>query len=90
MAEHKAAIKKHKQDEKKRMINKMNRTKMKNQIKLLRKKVDDGEMDEAKKILPNVISIIDKTVSKGTIHPRTGARYKSRLSKLINSPPAKS
>ena len=84
MANHKSAIKKYKRDEKKRLINKINKSKMKNRVKKFKKIIDEGNIDEAKKIFPEVISIIDRTVSKGTIHKKTGSRYKSRLSILLN------
>jgi len=84
MANHDSAVKKHRQDEKKRMINRINRSKMKNKIKSFRKKVGAGQKDEAAKMLPETISIIDMTVRKGTIHKNTGSRYKSRLLGLIN------
>lgn len=83
MAIHKSALKKHKRDEKKRVTNTMHRSKMRNQIKLLKNNIDSGKLDEVKKMFPEVISIIDQTVSKGTIHKKTGSRYKSRLSHLI-------
>lgn len=79
MANHKSAIKTHLREEKRRMINKMNRTKMRNRIKLLNKKLDAGELEEAKAIFPKLMSVIDRTVIKGTIHKKTGSRYKSRL-----------
>jgi len=85
MANHESAVKKHKQDEKKRMVNRINRSKMKNKIKTLKKKVGSGEREEAIKLLPATISIIDMTVRKGTIHKNTGSRYKSRLHNLIKS-----
>ena len=85
MANHESAVKKHKQDEKKRMINRSNRSKMKNRIKTLKRKVAGGEREEAVKLLPGTLSIIDMTVSKGTIHKNTGSRYKSRLHALIKS-----
>jgi small subunit ribosomal protein S20 len=66
-------------DEKRRMVNKMNRTKMKNRIKAFMKKLDDGQTEEAKALFPRVISRIDTTIRKGTIHKNAGARYKSRL-----------
>jgi small subunit ribosomal protein S20 len=79
MANHKSAVKKHLRDEKKRLINKMNRSKMRNRIKLLNKKLNPEDLEEAKALFPKVISIIDKTVIKGTIHKKTGSRYKSRI-----------
>lgn len=84
MANHDSAVKKHRQDEKKRMVNRINRSKMKNKIKALKKKVSVGQRDEAVKLLPDAISIIDMTVRKGTIHKNTGSRYKSRLLGLLN------
>lgn len=83
MANHKSAIKKYRRDEKKRMINRVNRTKMRNRIKSLRKAVNSGNVEDAKKLFPAVVSIIDKTVIKGTIHKKTGSRYKARLSLLL-------
>jgi len=85
MANHDSAVKKHKQDEKKRMVNRINRSKMKNKIKALKRKMSSGEREEAIKLLPGAISIIDMTVRKGTIHKNTGSRYKSRLQHLVKS-----
>ncbi len=79
MANHKSALKKYVRDEKRRLINRMNRSKMKNKVKSLIKKLDAGQNDEAKALFPKVISIIDKTVIKGTLHKKTGSRYKSRV-----------
>jgi small subunit ribosomal protein S20 len=79
MADHKSALKKYERDKKRRLINRMNRTRMRNKMKLLNKKLTAGEKDEAKTLFPQVMSIIDKTVIKGTIHKNTGSRYKSRV-----------
>jgi small subunit ribosomal protein S20 len=65
------------------MINRMNRTKMRNRVKMFKRKVEAGELAEAKQLFSGVVSIIDKTVTKGTIHPNTGSRYKSRLNHLL-------
>jgi small subunit ribosomal protein S20 len=80
MANHKSALKQHVRDEKRRVINRMNRSKMKNRIKTLLKKLDAGELEDAKTLFPQIVSRIDKTVTKGTLHKKTGSRYKSRLS----------
>jgi small subunit ribosomal protein S20 len=84
MANHDSAVKKHRQDEKKRLNNRSNRSKMKNKIKTLKKKVGAGQKEDAAKMLPETLSIIDMSVRKGTIHRNTGSRYKSRLQVLIN------
>jgi len=84
MANHKSAIRKHRRDLRKRMVNKMNRSRMRTQIKKFRKTVDSGDLEAARTLYPQVVSIIDRVVRKGTIHANTGSRYKSRLSHLLN------
>jgi small subunit ribosomal protein S20 len=79
MANHKSAIKKYVRDEKRRMINRMNRSKMKKRIKLFIKQLNANQLEEAKNLFPKVMSIIDSTTRKGTIHKKTAGRYKSRL-----------
>jgi len=79
MANHKSALKKYIRDEKRRLVNRVNRSKMKNKVKSLLKSLSTGNLEEAKKIYPEVIARIDKTVTKGTIHKKTASRYKSRL-----------
>jgi small subunit ribosomal protein S20 len=79
MANHKSATKKYVRDEKKRQINRMNRSKMKTKIKSLLKFLGEKQTDKAKELFPGVISIIDKMIRKGTVHIKTGSRYKSRL-----------
>ncbi len=79
MLKHKSAIKKYLRDEKLRMINRMNQSKMRNRIKSFIKKLESNSLEEAKALFPQVISRIDKTISKGNIHWKTGSRYKSRI-----------
>jgi len=83
MANHPSALKQQRRNEKKRLINRANRTKMKSKIKQLRKKAAAGQQEEIQKLYPQVVATIDKTIRKGTIHKNTGARYKSRLSALV-------
>jgi len=70
MANHKSALKKYIRDEKRRMINRMNRSKMKTRIKSFIKKLETHEMEDAKTLYPQLVSVIDKSVSKGTIHKK--------------------
>lgn len=84
MANHESALKKYKRDQKRRSVNRMNRSKMRNQVKKFRKALEAGETETAKTMLPEILSVIDKTTNKGTIHKKTGSRYKSRLATLFN------
>jgi len=54
--------------------------------------IQEKNKETAIKLLPETVSLIDKSVKKGTIHENKGTRYKSRLSRqveLINPSPSK-
>ena len=85
MANHASALRKFRHDERRRQINKMNISKMRTSIKRLRKAVAGNDLEQIKKVLQETVSVIDKTAKKGTIHTKTGDRYKSRIYKLVNS-----
>jgi len=73
------AKKKHLRQTKKRTVrNKKEVTKVKNILKKLRA----AKPEEAKKMVPQAYSIIDKAIQNGYIKKTTGSRYKSRLAKL--------
>ena len=41
--------------------------------------------DEAAKLLPDVISLIDRTARRNVIHDNAAGRYKSQLMRLVNT-----
>ena len=84
MPNHKSAEKRVRQNEKRRVINRSNRTKVRGYIKKLRSALDSGKKEEIDQILPEVISVIDKSVQKGVLHANAAARYKSRLTVHAN------
>jgi small subunit ribosomal protein S20 len=84
MPNHKSAEKRMRQNEKRRAINKSNRTKVRTYIKKLRGALESGEKQEIDQILPEAISVIDKSVQKGVLHANAAARYKSRLTVQAN------
>jgi small subunit ribosomal protein S20 len=88
MANHPSAIKRYRQSQRRRLINQMNRHRLKTQLKKLRAAITGGKPEEVKAILPETFGVIDRSVQKGVIKKNTAARYKSRLSKRINAAPA--
>jgi len=78
-----SAIKRMRQNQKRRMRNRHLRSKMRTQIRRFRSLVEDGAIDEAREALPSIYSVIDSTAQKGVIHPNTAGRYKSRLAKQL-------
>ena len=84
MPNHKSAEKRVRQNEKRRTINRGNRTKVRTYIKKLRAALDSGDKQQVAQILPEAISVIDKSVQKGVMHANAAARYKSRLTVRAN------
>lgn len=84
MPNHKSAEKRIRQNEKRRGINRGHRTRVRTYIKKLRTALASGEKQQVDQILPEAISIIDKSVQKGVMHKNAAARYKSRLTVKAN------
>jgi small subunit ribosomal protein S20 len=84
MANHPSALKRYRQSQKRRLINQMNRHKLKTQMKRLRAALTTGKAADAKTLLPETFSLIDRSVQKGVIKKNTARRYKSRLTKRVN------
>jgi small subunit ribosomal protein S20 len=92
MANHPSAARQWRRSLRKNAITGKNKSTLRTQIKKLREAIQQKDKKTAEKILPQTISLIDKSVKKGTIHENKGARHKSRLSRqveLINPSPSK-
>ena len=85
MANHKSAIKKARQDEVRRLRNRMYKTRFKTAAKKVEAALEEKNKDAAALALKDAISVIDKIVSKGVIHKNTAARKKSRLSVKVKA-----
>ncbi len=89
MPNHKSSEKRVRQSEKRRLVNKGNRGRLRTSIKKLRAAIAGGAGDELNALLPATISTIDKAVQKGVLHRNAAARYKSRLTARVNQASAK-
>ncbi|MFB3851600.1 MAG: 30S ribosomal protein S20 [Acidobacteriota bacterium] len=85
MANHKSAEKRARQAEKRNQRNRNAKGVMKGVKKQFQLLLAENKIEEAKKLLPEVYSLIDKTEKKGVIHSNTASRYKSRLAKKIKA-----
>jgi small subunit ribosomal protein S20 len=81
MANHPSAIKRNRQSEKRKLLNKYYAKTMRNTIKKLREITDKKSAD---KFYPEVISKIDKLAGKNHIHKNKAANLKSKLAKHIS------
>ena len=89
MPNHKSAEKRVRQNEKRRLINRSNRSSLRTSIKKLRAELAGGNTAALGELLPETISKIDKAVQKGVLHRNAAARYKSRLTARVNQASAK-
>lgn len=85
MPNHVSAEKRDRQAKRRRTFNRRNMSRMRTEMKKLRMALSAKKKDEALQIFNHVISIIDRTASKGVIHKNTAARYKSRLTLKLNA-----
>ena len=83
MANHKDAIKRNKQNERRRMRNRHYRTKMRNQIRVVRNAIANGENEAAQAEFTKAVSVIQRNVTKGIIHRNQAARKVARLHKAV-------
>ncbi len=79
MPNHKSAEKRVRQSEKRRDVNRSNRSNLRTQIKKLRSALTASDKNLSQELLNPTVSSIDKAVNKGILHKNTAARYKSRL-----------
>ncbi len=82
MANHKSALKRIRQSEKKRLLNKYNHKTARTALKVLKAEEDKTA---ATAQLPTVISLLDKLVKKNIIHKNKAANLKSKLTKHVNN-----
>ena len=85
MAEHKSALKRARQNEKRRLRNKSTKTRVKSIVKSVRLSVSEQSKEEVLSELKTAQSIIDNAAKKGVIHKKTASRKISRLSRLVNT-----
>lgn len=76
MANHKSALKAHRQNVKRREANRQQRSKLRTALRNAR-----GAEGTKPEDMALTASLIDKMAAKGIIHDNTAARYKSRLAK---------
>ena len=82
MANHKSSIKRIRSSEVKRSANRIQHKTARNAVRDLR---NNSNKKQAKKQLPEVVSLLDKLVKKNIIHLNKASNLKSKLEKHIAS-----
>jgi len=83
LANIKSAIKRNKQNEKRRLQNRVFRGEARTMVKKARVAIASDEKEEAKTRVLEAVKALDKAASKGVIHKNNAARRKSRLMKQL-------
>ncbi|MGM0589930.1 MAG: 30S ribosomal protein S20 [Bacteroidota bacterium] len=82
MPQHKSAIKRVRQNEKRRVANRDKRSKMRTLIKRVMEATDK---EDAQEKFRKASSFLDRQATKNLIHPNKAAREKARMSKHVNN-----
>jgi small subunit ribosomal protein S20 len=83
LANHKSAVKRAKQNEARRLRNRMRKTRMKNVIKDVQEAISSNSTELVMERLRQAVSTIDRTAGKGVIHKNNAARKISRLTRRV-------
>ncbi|MDD4732042.1 MAG: 30S ribosomal protein S20 [Desulfovibrio sp.] len=84
MANHKSALKRHRQSLKRRDRNRAARTQIKNMVKAVRQAVEKKDKEQAAAALRDAVATLDKAASKKVVHWRNASRRIGRLQQAVN------
>jgi small subunit ribosomal protein S20 len=65
--------------ERRTAINRVRKTRLRHQIRTMRRLLDHKDAAAAAKVVPETFSLVDRAAKWGIIKKNTAARYKSRL-----------
>ena len=85
MPNHKSALKRMRQNEKRRLRNKAYKTRVKNMIKKVKFFVEKKDLENAIKSLSEATSLIQKVAAKGIIHKNNASRKISKLARMVKA-----
>ena len=84
MANHKSALKRNRQNEKRNERNRVGRTRIKNAIKSVLLEIDEKNKTEIQNTLKKASKIISKNAAKGVIHKRAASRKVASLARKVH------
>jgi small subunit ribosomal protein S20 len=85
LANIKSAIKRNKQNEKRRQLNRIFRGSTRTQVKDAKEMIASGDKEKAAVKVKEALQKLDHAAAKGVIHKNNAARRKSRLMKHLAS-----
>jgi small subunit ribosomal protein S20 len=85
MANHVSALKRVRMTERQTATNRLRKSRMRTQIKAMRRLIAASDAAGATKALPQTFSVVDRAAKWGVIKKNTAARYKSRLTARVKA-----
>ena len=85
MANIRSAMKRARQNEKRRTRNATVRSTVRTTVRNARATLASGQAADARTAVADTIQTLDKAVTKGVVHKNTAARKKSRLARQLNA-----
>jgi small subunit ribosomal protein S20 len=74
-----SALKRMRQTESRTAVNRARKSRLRGQLRTLRRIIAQNDTEGAEKLLPATFSIVDRSAKWGIIKKNTAARYKSRI-----------
>ncbi|MFN0168802.1 MAG: 30S ribosomal protein S20 [Bryobacteraceae bacterium] len=74
-----SALKRIRQTERRTVVNRRSKTRLRHQIRAMRRALVSKDVTLAQSLLPKTFSLVDRSAKVGIIKRNTAARYKSRL-----------
>jgi small subunit ribosomal protein S20 len=74
-----SALKRVRQAERHTVYNRRNKSRLRHQIRMMRRAILEKDSKKAEGLLPQTFSLIDRAAKTGIIKKNTAARYKSKL-----------
>ncbi len=85
MANTVSSLKRVRQTERKTAVNRLRKTRMRHQVRAIRRLIAAKDAKGAEAALPKTFSLIDRAAKWGIIKKNTAARYKSRIVGRVKS-----
>lgn len=85
MANHYSALKRARQIERRTVVNRARKARLRHTIRKMRRALQASDLAGAKQLLPETFSVIDRAAKWGIIKGNTAARFKSRLHRRMRS-----
>lgn len=85
MANTLSSLKRVRSTERQTEVNRMRKTRLRHQIRTIRRLLDAKDGNGAQAALPQTFSLVDRSAKWGIIKKNTAARYKSRLVKRVKA-----